>query len=115
MTRKPKKQKKKSRGPKHRTNEIHVGVAWYETEADWKEVRAFASDPDRLEETYQEWLVMAEKILKDLASEGVVAEKINLDAKTLKEWCRNCGKENDGQFRAELASRLLQERHVNKK
>ncbi len=114
MTRKPKKQKRKSREPKHRTNEVYVGVAWYKTEADWKEVRAFASDPDQLEETYQEWLAVAEKALKDLASAGVVAEKIYLDSKTLKEWCRNCGKENDSQFRAELASILLQERYEHK-
>ncbi len=115
MVRKPKKQKKKSGQPKHRMNNVHVGVAWYETEADWKEIRAFAFDPDHLEETYQEWLAGAEKALKEFALRGAVAEKVYLDAKTLKEWCRNSGKVNDASTRAELAAKLLKEKYEQKK
>ncbi len=112
MTKNP---KRKSKQPKYRTKKIRVGVAWYETESEWEEVRAFAADPDRLEETYEEWLSVAEDALKEVASTGVVTEKVYLDAKTLKEWCRNNDKKNDGSARAELASRLIQAKYEQNK
>jgi len=114
MTRKSKK-KGKSGKPKQPPKDIRIGVAWYESEEEWVKVRASASDPDRLEETYQEWLSVAEKALKDIAAAGVVPEKVALDAETLKEWCRNNEKENDANTRAELASRLLSEKYESRK
>lgn len=115
MTRKRKKQKGKSGKPRHWTKDVRIGVAWYESEEEWANVRAFAADPGRLEETYQEWLAVAEKALEDIAAAGVVPEKVALDARRLKEWCGSNGRENDASTRAELASRLLSEKYERRK
>ena len=60
--------------PKTVPSKLAVGVCWY-TEENWTKVKAAASDPDRFEDTYEEWTEMGEKALQGLQIAGVTAEK----------------------------------------
>lgn len=42
-----------------------MGVVWY-TEEDWGLVKAAATDPERFEQTYAEWVAMVTKAIADL-------------------------------------------------
>ena len=51
--------------PKLIPSKLAVYVGWY-TEESWIKVSASAIDPDRFDETFQEWTYIAEKALRDL-------------------------------------------------
>ena len=57
------------RRPKAGRNSLRVGVGWY-TEDEWVRVKSAAVDPERFEDTYGEWLEMAECALADLRAIG---------------------------------------------
>ena len=48
-----------------------AGVAWYSS-TEWQRLREVAADPDRLEDTYQEWLAAVDQAWKsgDAAGRG---------------------------------------------
>jgi len=80
-----------------------VGVGWY-TEDEWAKVKAAAVDADRLEETYAEWLQMAEHALAELRATGIAAEKSYVKASELLAWCLAYNKPNDSASRAAFVS-----------
>jgi hypothetical protein len=90
--------------------DMHVGIAWY-TEAEWHQLRQIATDPDKLEPTYGEWLRTAEAALQRLAAAGVVPERIDVSVAALQAWCRQQGRGVDGSARADFASELLRRRY----
>ena len=63
--------------PKLVPSKLAVCVGWY-TEENRTKVKASAIDPDRFEETFQEWTYVAEKALRDLRIAGVNAEKFSI-------------------------------------
>ena len=91
--------------PKAASSNLAVGVGWY-TEENWAKVKAAASDPDRFEETYQEWTDMAEKALHEIRTAGVKAEKFNINSDALLAWCFSHGKANNAASRAEFISQM---------
>jgi hypothetical protein len=50
--------------------QVSVGVTWY-TEDQWQLVKDSATDPERFEETYAEWLKMAEDACKTMLAAGM--------------------------------------------
>ena len=84
---------------------ITVGVTWY-SEDQWSLVRAAATDPERFEETYAEWVAMAEEAMQNLVAAGVVAERVHIVASDLLAWCLAHGKKNDAAARAEYVSQV---------
>ena len=89
--------------PKIPPTNLSVGVSWY-TEVEWAKVKAVAVDSERLEETYAEWLKMAERALADLRATGIGAEKSYVNALELLAWCLAHNKPNDGAARAQFVS-----------
>ena len=87
------------------TSKLAVGVCWY-TEENWTKVRAAASDPDRFEDTYQEWIDMGEKALQGLQIAGVTAEKFNINSEDLLAWCVAHSRANNAASRAEFVSQM---------
>jgi len=87
-----------------------VGVAWYSREG-WERIRAIAADPDRLENSYEEWLTMMTRTLGQLNSEGLFPEKVELDVEKLATWCKERGRPIDASARAEFVSRYLRTKH----
>jgi hypothetical protein len=94
--------------PQHRA--VKVGVTWY-TEEEWALVKAAATDAERFEETYADWVAMAEESTQDLLAEGVVTERVLITASELLAWCLAHGKENNASARAEFVSQAQSRRH----
>lgn len=110
MGRKRKKETESSAGYGRNPKQVRIGVAWY-TSDQWRAVRDSAADPERLEDTYEEWVTVAEDALKQIAATGVTPERVFLDAEGFSEWCRSCGRINEASARAQYASVLLHDKY----
>lgn len=88
---------------------MHLAVAWYEP-TQWLRLKEISEDGDRLEETYGEWQLLAEKAMKDLAAAGVIPEKVAVDVKELLIWCNERNLLVNGESRSKYAAWLMKER-----
>ena len=95
---------------KESQDKIVVGFAWYRPEQ-WQRVRDISSDADALEDSYEEWLSLAEQKLKELSSSGVEVEKVDVHSEQLILWCNERGLEVNAQARSRYAVAKLQELH----
>ena len=95
--------------PKQSSAKQPVAVGWYDLE-NWTKVKAAASDPDRFEDSYQDWTDMAEKALKDLIGVGIVADKFYIDSEDLLSWCLAHDKQNNAAARAEFVSQMFSQK-----
>jgi hypothetical protein len=95
--------------PKPQSQPVGVGVAWY-TEDQWHLVKAASTDSERFEETYAEWLAMAEKSTKDMLAAGIVTERVPLVASELLAWCVAHGKANNAATRSAFVSQVMARR-----
>lgn len=82
---------------------VLVGVGWY-TQKEWAKARAAAVDPERFEESYAQWLEMAETALAELQGAGVAAQRSNIKVAELLAWCLVNNKPNNAASRAEFVS-----------
>jgi len=101
---------KKSRPPRRQesaTQGTAVGVAW-NTSSEWSRVKAAAADPERFEDSFEEWLVVAEDALVKLRSAGLSAERFLVSADELAKWCVENRLENNSSARARFVSERLQ-------
>ena len=96
--------------PKAQQGSVKVGVTWY-TEDQWHLVRAAATDAERFEETYADWVIMAKESTKDMLAAGIVTERVPVIASELLAWCLAHGKENNAAARSEFVSQLLSRSH----
>jgi len=55
-----------------------TGIAWYRRDQ-WGRLRELAADPNKLEESYDDWLVGAQKTLVQIAVTGVRAQRVDVD------------------------------------
>jgi hypothetical protein len=85
-------------------------VPWY-TEDEWAKVKAAATDPDRLEANYKQWMQSAEDSLRKSRAQGVVASKVLISCGELLAWCARHKKENNAQARVQFASEPGARRH----
>ena len=74
-------------------------MTWY-TQSEWAKVKAAATDPERFESTYPEWVEMAQKALVDLRAVGIVASKVFINSNELLAWCLTHNKQNNAAARA---------------
>ena len=70
-------------------------------------VRAVSADGDKLESNYEEWLAFALRQIRDLESQGIRVQKIDVELGALTRWCEIEGRAVDGDARAEYARRGL--------
>jgi hypothetical protein len=64
-----------------------TGVAWYASDQ-WPRLLELSEDRNLLHETHAQWLVDAEKLVSQLASQGVVARRVPVDVDAMCDWCR---------------------------
>lgn len=83
---------------------IPVGVAWYDTQEDWSGIKSTAMDPERFENTYDEWISMAAKILVKMLKAGVLPVKISLTPEEFSAWRIIHNRSNNAQSRADFAA-----------
>src|SRR5258708_22190970 len=96
--------------PNESKQELVVGFAWYRP-AQWERVRDISSDVDDLEDTYEEWLRLAEQKLAELRAAGLRVEKVDVDSERLILWCNERGLEINAQARSSYAAETLRELH----
>jgi len=83
-----------------------TGIAWYRR-TQWTRLRELASDADKIEESYDDWLAGAQKTLVQMGLAGVRAQRVDVDLDELARWCRAEGRSLDSAARAAfVASRL---------
>ena len=92
---------------------VMLGVAWYTPET-WARICETATDRDRLEPTYDEWVQMAEKSLRNMADAGIIPFKVMIDADEFFAWCQSHEKQNDGGSRAQFASFKMHQAHASR-
>ena len=96
--------------PNESEQKVVVGFAWYRP-AQWQRVRDISLDADALEDTYEEWLRLAEQKLAELRAAGLRVEKVDLDSERLILWCNEQGLEMNAQARSSYAAETLREIH----
>lgn len=89
---------------------VVAGCAWYRAEQ-WERLREISVDRDRLEDTYEEWLIDAQKGLQHMQEAGMSVEKVEVDVEELLAWCRAHNQDVDGKARAAYAAEMLRRRH----
>src|SRR5216117_2311044 len=90
--------------------EAASGVAWFDREQ-WQRLRQVATDPERLEDSYEAWVAMAERAIRDLEATGMLIERVPVDTEELIAWCNDQGRPIDSSARAEFAARQLRKLH----
>ena len=101
--------KNSSKGPV----EMVIAIVWYRP-AQWQRVRDTATDAEKLEESYAEWLQLAESKFQELKSSGRKVEKVDVDSEKLILWCNERAMENDGKARSLYAAERLSELDKNR-
>ena len=92
--------------------EAASGVAWFDREQ-WQRLREVAADPERLEESYEAWVAMAERAIRHLEATGMLIERVPVDTEELIAWCKDRTRPIDGSARAEFAARQLRKIHLS--
>ncbi|MGB7624899.1 MAG: hypothetical protein WBN92_21335 [Terriglobia bacterium] len=77
-------------------------------------MRELAGDPEVLENTYEEWVQMAEEKMGELLKAGIEAWKIPVDVEELQRWCESKGLPLDGYARAKFVAQKLYEMEKQK-
>lgn len=80
-----------------------VGVVWY-SQNDWMRIKATADDPDRFEDTFADWAVMATENLELAQKRLPSARKVLIAADEFFLWCHLRGKHNNADGRAEFVA-----------
>jgi hypothetical protein len=83
-----------------------VGVGWY-TEPEWASVKAAAADPELFEESFSEWVAMAEEALARMRVSGMEPRKVLVKSSELLAWCLAHAKVNNAPSRAEFVSEQM--------
>ena len=83
-----------------------VGIAWFRPDQ-WELLRALSVDADTLEQTHAEWEKLARRTMRDLAREGVILRRVDVDVNELRAWCIAEQRPLDGSARAAYAVALL--------
>ena len=80
-----------------------IGVVWYRPEQ-WEIMRNVAVDRDKLEDTYAEWLMDAERAVKQLQQRGLRVIKVDIEVADLMLWCENQRFPLDGEARSKYTA-----------
>jgi hypothetical protein len=80
-----------------------IGVAWYRPDQ-WETLRNVSVDRDKLENTYSEWLVEAERVVKQLQQRGLRVVKVDVEISELMLWCESQRIPLDGEARSNYAA-----------
>lgn len=83
-----------------------AGVGWYSS-GQWQQLREVAADPERLEKTYEEWLVVADQACQKMEASGVAIVKVPVEVQRLIDWCRERNLPIDGKAHAQYVVEVM--------
>ena len=87
---------------------VVLGIAWFRPDQ-WDLLRSVSADPHVLEPTYGEWEKLARRTIQDLARQGVLARKVDVDVERLQAWCKAQQRPLDASARAAYAAERLRD------
>ena len=93
-------------------SEAIVGVCWYRQDQ-YERFLASADDRNMLEDTWAEWHVTAERVLRQYRARGLNIRKVEIDLDDLLAYCRAEGRPNNAATRSSYVTHLL-ERELDK-
>ncbi len=64
------------------------GIAWYRKDQ-WELLRMVSDKPEILEDTYEEWLINANKLKDNLEQLGITAKEVDIDINDVVLWCKS--------------------------
>lgn len=88
--------------------ELSIGLANYSAQ-NWAMLKKIADDPERLDDSYQDWLDGRDKAIRNFEELGQRVQLIDIDVTELLNWCRVEGRKLDGEARAEFCSKKQHE------
>ena len=91
-------------------SEMVAGFAWYRREQ-WLRLRELASDCDKLDDSYDEWLAGAQKALLEMTLAGVSVRRVDVDIDALSQWCQAEGRILDSAARAAFVAEEVRRTH----
>jgi hypothetical protein len=88
--------------------EVVLGIAWFRADQ-WDLLRSLSADPDVLEPTHGEWEKLARRTIQDVARQGILARKVDVDVERLEAWCKAQQRPLDASARAAYAAERLRD------
>jgi len=98
----------KRRRKKKEAARIAAGVAWYRREQ-WPRLLEVAEDADELEDTYEEWLQIANRRFDEFNVPGVLLKKVDVDVEEVITWCIEHGRSVNASARSEFVAEKVRE------
>ena len=86
-----------------------IGVCWYKEEQ-WGRFKEIVSDPENIEDTYQQWRKDAEKAFNEIRASGANIKKVLVDTEEMLMWANEQNRPLNGETRSEYAAFILQHR-----
>jgi hypothetical protein len=74
-------------------------------------LREIAADPEKLEQTYEEWMDNAERALRGMREAGMCVQKVDVEVEELLAWCQTQGLDVKASARAHYAAEKVRDRH----
>ena len=106
MIRGEREKKEAKRARKEAQAQLGLGIAWYSPDQ-WDRLLELSEDRDQLERTHAQWLVGAESLAGQLASQGATVRKVSVDVDDMHAWCREKDIAFNGAGRAKYVTWLL--------
>jgi len=100
--------------PKGRKPLQNVDVAWYRKDQ-WSRLLEIAGDREKLEDSYEDWVKIAEKTMREMEVLGLSLVNGDVDVEELLMWCQKRKIPVNGAARARFTSAKLQELSEGKK
>ncbi len=87
-----------------------VGVCWYRQDQ-YERFLASADDRDTLEDTWADWQITADRVLRQYRARGLNIRKVEIDLDDLLAYCRIEGRPNDAAARSSYVAHILERGH----
>jgi len=87
-----------------------TGIAWYAPEQ-WARLLELSEDRDKLHDSHAKWLVDAEQLVSQLASQGVAVRRVPVEVDAMCDWCRKQGLPFDSAGRSKFVTWWLNTTH----
>lgn len=85
--------------------------AWYSPE-EWERLNAAVPDPERLEDSYEEWEAMASASFAEIKEAGLDLVRVPVEAEEFLAWCSDNDLRPDSGARSRFAAERLRQRDL---
>ncbi|MDD2690326.1 MAG: hypothetical protein PHX69_00910 [Simplicispira sp.] len=66
-------------------------VTWFKDEATWKKYKDICEDKNHFGPSYNEWVAAVNRKIAELATQGVLLQKVETNPEDYLNWCKSAG------------------------